>query len=711
MSIKWELFPYKQPRPFQKEAIERIFQGLDNMGKGGITLMHAPTGSGKSINSLLPAIQTAIIRGKKVVILVNRVTQSDRFLEELELIKKKMGPSAKVQASVLQSKQDFCVFKSAKQYRDRKGVWRDLPYPVFIANCAIAKATRKCPYYGNSYKKMKPSEDLKMLIDKRANKIYSPTEAVRDGLQWELCPYEVMKKHSSTSNVIIGTYGYVFNPDLQTSFLQITNSTLDELILIVDEAHNLPDFIREAMKFELSNTDLAKALAEYSQFSSQAFEQNSSNVDKILCPACGSKIELLQAQLDERIGVSYCRSCKRSPGMDLLEKIQQMFTIYGSAKDGEVVPNPLSPFPEEMRKKAKREMQILGGFAAKALGAEDIKNPASSQGSERPELRELEGDSATLRILHFIDYLEKIATNTSQMGSQIREEYVVSFSVFNDKRKFVIECFDPSLVSRTLFSKVYGAILMSATLTPLNYYADILGLKDRVKETLELPQAFPRRNRLLCYVKEADIAGKQDLSRPTRKHEIIKQIIRAALESPARTVGIYTRSYQLAQLAKQIRTKRDVFFTNAKTVPEQVKEHLEHSSKAAFVAVQGGRYSEGVEFTDELGSMLDLILIIGIQFPPPTPVQKAYTQFCTKRFGGKGWDYANRVPAIAKLVQALGRAQRSENDRAALIIADRRISQNQNIRYFPKEYVEELQAVDLRSLPRVLARFYARTLH
>ncbi len=707
MSLKWELFPYDKPRPFQKDAIDKIFQGLDNAGKGGITLMHAPTGSGKSINSLLPALQTAIRRGKKVVILVNRVTQSDRFLEELELIKNKMGSSVKLQASVLQSKQDFCVFKSAKQYKDRKGIWRDLPYPVFIANCAIAKATRKCPYYANSYKKMKPSEDLKMLLDKRANKIYSPTESVQDGLQWELCPYEVMKKHSSTSNIIIGTYGYVFNTDLQTSFLQIINSTLDELILIVDEAHNLPDYIREAMKFELSNADLAKALAEYSQFSSQAFEQTTGYAEETLCPACGSRIEALQAQLDERIGVSYCQSCRRSPGMDLLERLQQMFTIYGSAKDGEVIPNPLSPFGSELRKKAKREMQILGEFVAKALGAEKIQESVPSYNNDRPELKELEGDSATLRVLHFINYLEEI-TNSNNTSNQVKEEYVVSYSVYNEKQKFVIECFDPSIVSRRLFSKIYGAILMSATLTPLGYYADILGLKGRVTETLELPQVFPRENRLLCYVREADIAGKQDLSRPTRKHETIRQTIRAVLESPARTVGIYTRSYQLAQLAKQIKTNREIFFTNAKTTPEQVKEYLEHSRKAAFVAVQGGRYSEGVEFTDELGSMLDLILIIGIQFPPPTPVQKAYTQFCTKRFGGKGWDYANRVPAIAKLVQALGRAQRSERDRAALIIADRRISQNQNIRYFPKEYIEELQAVDLKSLSRVLARFYSK---
>ena len=696
----WQLFPYQKPRPSQTQAIQKIAEGLENKGKGGIVLVHAPTGSGKSINALVPAIHLAIKKGKRVVVLVNRVTQAERFLEEIRRIKEKIGPSIKIQASVLQSKQSFCIKRDVRQYRDRRGVWHDMPYPVFLANCALARATRECKFYVNSIKKGKPTPELKQIVESRANQAYSVQESVRDGELYRLCPYEIMKKHAATSNIIIGTYGYLFHPNIHENFLQIISASLEDLILIVDEAHNLPEFIRASMRYELSLSDLNKAIGEFRQYSKYAFEQASS-VD-VKCPSCGVSLEMLEGVKDERIDVRYCKDCRKSKGMDLLEKLKNLFMLYSNYDDGTIITEPLKIFSQELRKKGKKEINIVAEYAGK-LETSERKGLTSSIPPNNTSLEE-ENESSLHKVLKFIEYLEKITTNETETG--VKEEFAVSVSKYGDKIKLVIECFDPTLLSQLIFTKSYASILMSATLTPLSYYVDILGLKNKSPMKIELPPVFPEKNRLICYVNDIDIAGKHDLSRPNEKHRKIKEAIKAALESPAKTVGIYSRSYQLAKLVNQVNSNRKIFYTNSKTNPEEVKSFLERNKRAAFVAVQGGRYSEGIEFVNELGSMLDLVVVMGIQFPPPSQIQQAYTEFCKKRFGGKGWDYANRVPAIAKLIQSLGRAQRKETDRVALVILDKRIIEKRNIQYFPDDLRNQIKSVSTSELKIILTNFF-----
>ncbi len=698
----WQLFPYSKPRPSQTRAIQEIAKAIENNGKGGMVLVHAPTGSGKSINALVPAIYLALKKGKRIVVLVNRVTQAERFLEEIGRIKQKVGVGVKIQASVLQSKQSFCIKNDVKQYRDRQGNWHDMPYTAFLANCAIARATKECSYYNNSIKNGKPSEQLKRVVELRANTAYSVKQSVEDGLTYDLCPYEIMKKHATTSNVIIGTYGYLFHPNIHENFLQIINASLEDLILIVDEAHNLPDFIRASMRYDLSLSDLNKAIGEFRQYARYAFDQAASVDTK--CPSCGEPLGMLEGNKDKRIDVRYCSKCKRSAGMDLLEKVRDLFMFYQSQPDGSVIKNPLKIFSKDLLKKGKKELYIVGEYAGKIENTEQLPGKTTGISKTIATLDE-ENESSIQKVLKFLEYLEKIAIDNNDNG--VKEEFAVSLSKYGEKVKFIIECFDPTLLSQLIFSKTYASILMSATLTPLSYYIDILGLKNRKPKTLELPPVFPSENRLICYLSDVDIAGKHDLSRPNEKQRKIKEAIKAALESPAKTVGIYSRSYQLAKLVEQIRTKRKIFYTTSKTNPDEVKWFLEKNNKnAAFVAVQGGRYSEGIEFVNELGSMLDLVVVMGIQFPPPNQLQQAYTEFCKKRFGGKGWDYANRVPAIAKLVQSLGRAQRKETDRAALVIIDRRIKEKRNLQYFPKELQQQILEVKTNELQMLLYRFF-----
>ena len=76
-------FPYAEYRPGQRHMLEVAAQCAR---EGGITMIDAPTGSGKSsvIASLL-----AERKGRKIVIAVRTVSQLTTFIRELELVRKK----------------------------------------------------------------------------------------------------------------------------------------------------------------------------------------------------------------------------------------------------------------------------------------------------------------------------------------------------------------------------------------------------------------------------------------------------------------------------------------------------------------------------------------------------------------------------------------------------------------------------------------------
>src|SRR5256712_6995354 len=66
---------------------------------------------------------------------------------------------------------------------------------------------------------------------------------------------------ASRANLVVCDYNYLFSEILER-FLPRLGRSLDELVVIVDEAHNLPDRIRAHLGGDLSVHDLLKAAKE-----------------------------------------------------------------------------------------------------------------------------------------------------------------------------------------------------------------------------------------------------------------------------------------------------------------------------------------------------------------------------------------------------------------------------------------------------------------
>jgi len=105
-----------------------------------------------------------------------------------------------------------------------------------------------------------------------------------------------------------------------------------------------------------------------------------------------------------------------------------------------------------------------------------------------------------------------------------------------------------------------------------------------------------------------------------------------------------------------------------------------NGNTAALFTVMGGRISEGMDFPAE---QLEIAVIVGIPYPKPTARQRGLQNYYDQKFG-KGWEYTVQAPAARKMLQAIGRLIRKEDDRGVAVILDKRAPRFH-------QYIKEMQ--------------------
>ena len=104
---------------------------------------------------------------------------------------------------------------------------------------------------------------------------------------------------------------------------------------------------------------------------------------------------------------------------------------------------------------------------------------------------------------------------------------------------------------------------------------------------------------------------------------------------------------------------------------------LIHGGRSIILAVYGGKFTEGIEILDpKTGrSRIRFVVLAGLPFPSPTPEFKFLYYLYLRNYRFKffvDWILIER-PLYNMVMQSLGRAIRSEKDRAVVLILDYRI--------------------------------------
>jgi Rad3-related DNA helicase len=93
-----------------------------------------------------------------------------------------------------------------------------------------------------------------------------------------------------------------------------------------------------------------------------------------------------------------------------------------------------------------------------------------------------------------------------------------------------------------------------------------------------------------------------------------------------------------------------------------------HRGSVLF-AVQGGRFSEGEDFREDL---MGAVVVIGLSLPPPSPM--LYAEYACLKHAGEPDSFLmlSRLPALRKAFQAAGRHIRNPGKRGLVFLMDHR---------------------------------------
>ncbi len=580
-----DLFPFSTIRAGQ----DRFLDDARSCFRQGINLIaHAPTGLGKTAVSLAAGLEACRTDGGHVLFTTARQSQHSAAIETLRLIWR-MRPIGAVDVI---AKEDMCLA------RKRSG---QVP----------------CSEGGDCYFLNKRLEEAALRLLEYPLHVQ---EATRLCLRLGTCPYVASLKAVERAEVVVCDYSPVFS-DGAAALLRRTGRK-EESIVIVDEAHNLPQRLMDDHSGTLSVTDLDRPMA----------------------------LRSLRGHRDD---------------LRVLGEIVRKLTA------GKPRPH-IDPWELDEDLKERCGVECAG----LAMELEE-----ATQGGDGRRLRPL------LRFLR----------NWSAFGNSS-----VRYST-NGPGKLICKLIEPSLVSKRSFGEVRSALLMSGTLHPPGMYADLLGISEN-SACREYSNPFPSENRPVLCVRGVSSRFRD---RCESSYSGMAAQIESACQSVPGNLAVFFPSYDFMQSTlfhlKGAGGKRMLVESKGQTKQEKeaMIADMRQDRSAALMATIGGSFAEGIDFNENL---LSAVVVSGFPLNPPSPESERMEVRLAARFGGQRSKlYVQTYPAIAKVLQAAGRAIRSETDRAAIVLLDERYLLPSIASAFPSDF----RAIESTGLEASLRGFFA----
>jgi len=119
-------------------------------------------------------------------------------------------------------------------------------------------------------------------------------------------------------------------------------------------------------------------------------------------------------------------------------------------------------------------------------------------------------------------------------------------------------------------------------------------------------------------------------------------------------------------------------------------------------AVMGGIFGEGI---DLVGERLSGVVIVGVGLPQICLEREIIREYFQEQ-KGMGFEYSYMYPGMNKVLQAVGRVIRTEEDRGVALLIDERFSYNTYTELYPQEWQSLQEVRNLTKLAEIIEEFW-----
>uniref|UniRef100_A0A182W5F6 Regulator of telomere elongation helicase 1 homolog n=1 Tax=Anopheles minimus TaxID=112268 RepID=A0A182W5F6_9DIPT len=739
-------FPF-EPYQLQKNYMAKVIECLQNKSNG---VLESPTGTGKTLsllcsslawllfmksklpqsraetldklhlpelsnaknNNLTPeqalALQEQCRNAKVKIIYASRThSQLSQAMQEL-----KNTSYLFVHAIILGSRDQLCIHGEISKQENNA---------IKTTLCREEVKARNCSFYNRV-------EWAKDRSDVTSVPVLDIEDLVTVGRKMKACPYYLSKELVEQADVIFMPYNYLLDPKARKS----NGLTLQNSVIILDEAHNVEKMCEENGSAQIRSTDIAVAIEDTSAVIKVLMDSggNASTIDgeKQLDFTLDDLVLLKEILLNvekavDEVSIMFSQGGTTQPGTYIFDLLEKANIKFGNVNVILQVLNALI---------AHITTTMSNNFVRRGAGLQSLADflevvyagngPEYRQSIEKCFRVHIELEEAKPSAKGGV----KRADGWTATKQNIKSPAKPNSKVIN------FWCFNPGFGMRQLLdSGARSIILTSGTLAPLKPLISELNMP--VAVSLENPHIIDRSQVYVKVISHGPDRVELNSSFKNRSNpEYISSLGRTTLSLCPIIPGgllIFFPSYpllnkcseewQASGIWAQINRIKPIF-TEPRGKDSFLATMAEYYAKvrdpegrgAIFMAVCRGKVSEGLDFADANGRA---VMITGLPFPPMMDarvvLKKQYLDTNRTRenelITGNDW-YS--LEASRAVNQAIGRVIRHKDDFGAILLCDSRFQntrqQSQLSAWIHSHLRDERNAPNFGTVVGEMARFF-----
>lgn len=688
-------FPYREG---QRELVANVYRTIYHSRK---LFLEAPTGVGKTISTIYPAIQ-AMGRGMgdKLFYLtaktITRTVADDTFT----LLR---DHGLRMKSVILTAKEKICFMEETECNPEH------------------------CPYAKGHYDRV--NDAMFDLLTGEEN--FSREMIGSYAEKYQVCPFELCLDMSLYADAVICDYNYLFDPHVYLKRF-FGDGMGGSYIFLIDEAHNLLERGREMYSASLLKEQFLEMRRELKQtiLSEMSAKKKKDNISG-------------QLTLDTMM-LSTAASEEFSVDHDDAECIDPFSTDCLEDENDQYNDTALT---EKNRVKRGRSVLVREGYADKlAYHMERCNRELLAM------KRECEGSCVVESIDSFVqvlmrlhacldDYLSEQEEDQLPAREQLLDfffeishfleiyelldENYVKYTQLEDDGTFLLKlfCVNPRENLKNCLQRGRSSILFSATFLPVQYYKKLLG-GDPEDYEVYARSVFDSGRRGVFIA--SDVTSKYT-RRSEEEYDNIARYIEEIVKKRHGNYMVFCPSYAFLRIIYEkyveryagkdreciiqseymSETEREVFLSRFRGEPGidlqtgiEMEIEEEDSILIGF-CVLGGIFGEGIDLKND--SLIGAI-IVGTGLP-----QVCFEREVLKNHfnagGENGFDYAYRYPGMNKVLQAAGRVIRTVEDVGIIALLDERFLQYAYRKMYPREW-ETYETVTIDTVSKRVEHFW-----